>query len=106
MAQACTGIHLFTFGHRGCQRCHQMAQGPEAQVRPFSSLESLPQPHPQWPWSQSFADCQGLSWNSVKDGAPPCRPWHTPGTVCPLGHLADTPRGPHPPGRILLRTAI
>lgn len=52
MAQACIGIHLL----RGCQRCHQMAQGPEAQVRHFSCPGSHPQPHPLRPWSP------GLSW--------------------------------------------
>lgn len=52
MAQACIGIHLL----RGCQRCHQMAQGHEAQVKRFCCLGSLPQPHPPRPSSP------GLCW--------------------------------------------
>ena len=69
--------------------------GVEAQVRHVSSLG--PRPTLEGPGAQDCAACQGISWNLAEDGAPPCLPWHTPGTLCPGmwgsggGNLADTP---------------
>lgn len=82
--------------------------GAEAQVRHFSSLGSLPQLHLGRPWSPGLCCLPGLSWNLADEGAPPCLLWHTPGTRCPQGHLADTPgdwgmgQVPTLAGRVLL----
>lgn len=48
------------------------------------------------PGTQACAVCQNLSnlsGNPEEDRAPPCLPWHSPGTGCPLGYLEDTPGG-------------